>query len=254
MTAPLAAVLCNTPAMHGLARTITVVGVLLPAAWLAASCKSESAAGAVASGAAAGLSSSAAPAATSSAELPPPDALDTSGLLKALKCTPKSEGGPCRVLNQFQSCQPAKIPTPSGDGRWLGNGYTVHAGAFTEHATMLRSRRVPQNEVGKSQLGTKIGVADLPADDDTLQRQAEKAIASLGRGDVPKHGNAAIDYLKELKDWNESTCMGAKDNQLFVVADPGIYLCELSDQRLLLVQRTGGSADGLYAELWPVSW
>ena len=190
-------------------------------------------------------------------DLPTPEPLDVASLQKALKCSAKSEGGPCRVLNDFKACQPQKMLTPSGDGRWMGYGYVVRAGAFTDEFTLLRSRAVPSAEVGKTQIAAKIGLARIPEEEEVVHRQAEKSVAALARNDVPKVGNAAITYIKELKEWSEAYAVNAQDNQVYAAAADGFYLCAVSGQRLLLVQRVTSSksqGDGLYAELWPVSW
>jgi len=190
-------------------------------------------------------------------DLATPEPLDVAGLQKTLKCSPKSEGGPCRVLNDFKGCQPQKLVTPSGDGRWMGYGYVVRAGAFTDEFTLLRSRAVPSAEVGKTQLAAKIGLGRIPEEEEVTRRQAEKAVSALARNDVPKVGNAAIAYVKEMKDWSESYAVTGQDNQVYVAAADGAFLCAVAGQRVLLVQRVTSPknpGDGLYAELWPVSW
>jgi hypothetical protein len=190
-------------------------------------------------------------------DLPTPEPLDVASLQKALKCSPKSAGGPCRVLNDFKACLPQKLLTPSGDGRWMGYGYVARAGAFTDEFTLLRSRAVPAAEVGKTQIAAKIGLARIPEEEEVVRRQAEKSVAALARNDVPKVGNAAIAYIKELKEWTEAYAVNAQDNQIYVAAADGFYLCAVSGLRLLLVQRVAAPknpGDGLYAELWPVSW
>lgn len=199
---------------------------------------------------------SARPTASAALDLPAPEALDPERLSQALKCSPTSEGGPCRVLAGFGQCQPAKLETPSGDGRWIGNGYLVRDGAFTDQVMLLRSRRVPLAEVGQGQLAMKVGLATLP-DETDLKFHADKAISAASRGDVPKVNNLAIAYLKNLQDWQESYALAAQGNQVFVVAREPFQICFGRDQRVLLVQRAVGAknlADGLYAELWPATW
>jgi hypothetical protein len=209
------------------------------------------------SGAPASSSAASRPTATALPDLPTPEPLDVASLQKALKCSPKSEGGPCRVLNDFKACQAARIVTPSGDGRWLGSGYVVRAGAFTDEFTLLRSRGVPSADVSKTQIAAKIGLGRIPDEQEVARRHAEKAVSALARGDVPKVNNAAVAYIKELKEWSEAYAVAAQDNQIYVAASDGFYLCAVNAQRLLLVARMTSpksAGDGLYAELWPVSW
>ena len=243
--------------MPMLARLSLVSALALGAALLGCS-KDEAQPGAAASATAAGSGApSARPAATAAPDLPTPDPLDVPSLQKTLKCSPKSEGGPCRVLNDFKACQTARIVTPSGDGRWLGNGYVVRSGAFTEELTLLRSRSVPSGEVGKTQIAAKVGLGRIPEEEEVARRQAEKAVSALARGDVPKVNNAGVAYIKELKEWSEAYAVTAQDNQIYVAASDGYYLCAVNAQRLLLVQRVTApksAGDGLYADLYPVSW
>ncbi|MBW2528848.1 MAG: hypothetical protein JRI23_32025 [Deltaproteobacteria bacterium] len=190
--------------------------------------------------------------------VPKPEPLDVERLKKNLRCAAKSTGGPCRILNDFTGCEPHKMVTPGGEGRWIGRAYRVEGTDFVEEYLLLRSRRVPLTEVGKGQIGAKIGVATLPEEETAAHRQARKAVNKLGRDDTPKSNNAAITYLKRKQDWSESYAMEAEQNQVYVVSAEGTYLCQLKDhQRLLLIQRSTSSkrpADGLYAELYPATW
>lgn len=189
--------------------------------------------------------------------LPKPEPLDVDLLKKRLRCAAGSTGGPCRVLNDFESCQPHKLITPGGEGRWIGRGYTVDGTDFVEDYVLLRSRRVPLAEVGRGQIGAKVAVAKLPEGETAAYRQARKAVNKLARDDTPKSNNAAIVLLKRKKDWSESYAMEAKKNHVFLVG-AGSYLCQLKDhQRLLLIERSSSrdhAADGLYAELYPATW
>jgi hypothetical protein len=241
--------------MPMLARLSLVSALALGAALLG--CGKDEARPGAASSASAASAASARPVATTAPDLPTPEPLDVASLLKTLKCAPKSAGGPCRVLNDFKACQPARIVTPSGDGRWLGNGYVVRSGASTDEFTILRSHSVPSGEVGKTQIAAKIGLARIPDEEEVARRQAEHAVSALARGDVPKSNNAGVAYVKELKEWSEAYAVTAQDNQVYVAASDGYYLCAVSPQRLLLVQRVTAPkspGDGLYADLYAVSW
>jgi len=141
------------------------------------------------------------------------------------------------VLNDFKGCQPQKLVTPSGDGRWMGYGYVVRAGAFTDEFTPAPFTRGASAEVGKTQLAAKIGLGRIPEEEEVTRRQAEKAVSALARNDVPKVGNAAIAYVKEMKDWSESYAVTGQDNQVYVAAADGAFLCAVAGQRVLLVQR-----------------
>jgi hypothetical protein len=256
--APMTFALCETRPMPTLARLSLVSSLALGAALPGCTQgQAQQQASPSASIAPSPSASSARAPASAMPDLATPEPLDVATLQKTLKCSPKSEGGPCRVLNDFKGCQPQKLVTPSGDGRWMGYGYVVRAGAFTDEFTLLRSHAVPSADVGKTQIAAKIGLGRIPDDEEVARRQAEKAVAALARNDVPKVGNAAIAYIKELKEWSEAYAVTAQDNQIYVAASDGYYLCAVSAQRLLLVQRVTAPkspGDGLYAELYPVSW
>jgi hypothetical protein len=200
---------------------------------------------------------SAAPKPSASAKaLPPPAALDVAKLKASLKCG-KGGHGPCEVLQEFEDCRAFDPVTQSGDGRWLGQGSIVKKGAFVDELTLLRSRRVPLSEVGPGQLPAKIASGVIPNDRVAERRHAEAAIRAMRRGDVAKQTNAAMDYIKQRDDWQEAFSMKAADNQVYVAAAGGGYLCAKDKQRLLFVSLSGDRehpADGVYAEMWPVTW
>ena len=186
-----------------------------------------------------------------------PDPLSVALLRKELGCPSKRATEPCGVLDSFTACQPMDRVAPSGDARWMGYGYEVKEGEFVEQVTLVRVRRVPLNDVGPGQMPLKVSIVELPDDEVSAQRHAKKAIDKLSRDDVPKSTNAAVNYVKKRKPWPESFAVQAQEKQVYVAVEDGAYLCNASDQRLLVVQRAKARkspADGLYAVLWPVSW
>jgi hypothetical protein len=187
---------------------------------------------------------------------PPPKALAVASLKKALKCGASSPG-PCEVLADFEKCNAWNPVARSGDGRWIGTGYVVKQGKFVDELTVLRTKRVPLTEVGPGQLPVMIAIGNIPNDRDAVVRHAPKVIRALASGDVPKHTNAAVAYLKKRTDWSDNYVMQAEGVQIYVAVDGGAHICVINNQRLLMVRRTGGSgnaADGVYATLYPVSW
>lgn len=185
-------------------------------------------------------------------------AIEVERLKKALRCTATSQGGPCLVLNDFKDCQPHKLITPGGEGRWIGRGYRVKNTKYVEEYTLVRSRRVPTSEVGAGQVGAKVALTQIPESESGALQRAPRAINKLAHDDAPKANNPAMLYLKNLKDWSESYATEADDNQVYVSFDDGIYLCQQhAHQRLLLIgpSKSGKHpADGLYAEVYPASW
>ncbi|MBI4699670.1 MAG: hypothetical protein HY744_00650, partial [Deltaproteobacteria bacterium] len=106
-------------------------------------------------------------------------------------------------------------------------------------------------------LPVKVGLASVPDDEVAAKRHAERLIGALARDDVPKPGNEAVRYLKQLSAWSEAFALRAQQSQIYVAAAGGGHLCAASGRRLLFVERAAsrkGPADGIYAELWPVTW
>lgn len=185
------------------------------------------------------------------------EALPVAALKKELKCPAPRSTDPCDVLDNFASCVPTDKVVPSGDGRWMGVGYVVKAGEYTEQITLVRARRVPLVDVGPGQLPIKVSIVKLPDEETVAHRHAMKAINKLKRDDVPRKDNAAIDYVKKRQEWPEAFATPAKENQVYIAVEGGAYLCERSNQRMIVVKRDKArkhAADGLYAVLWPVSW
>jgi hypothetical protein len=189
--------------------------------------------------------------------MPPPKPLNVEGLKKALKCGGGGHG-PCGVLDKFAGCIAWNPVARSGEGRWLGKGHVVKNGKFIDEFTLLRTKRVPLDEVGPGQLPAKIGITNIPDDRTTEQNHARKAIGAFSRGDVPRPNiNKAITYINQRQDWPEAFSMKTEGHQVYVAVEAGAYLCELKNQQLMMVKLSGNrehKADGVYATLYAVTW
>jgi len=186
-----------------------------------------------------------------------PDDLDVAAVKKALKCLPDAKSGPCTVLAAFATCSPWSASVPSGDGRWIGNGHVVEGGKTLEEITIVRARRVPMNEVGPGQLPVRIGIADIAKEEGQAHDQADKLIRALARGDVAARSNMALEHVKKRETWPESFAMKTAGGQIYAASQGGGFICQGPRQQLFLVRRAatrGSPGDGLYAELWPVTW
>ena len=203
-------------------------------------------------------SSAAAPPPTAKVEAPPsPDDLPVAELQQHLACGGGSKTGPCAVLAAFAApCTAWNATSPSGDARWMGRGHEVENGKVTEKVTLLRLRRVPAEEVGPGQIPAKLGIAEL-LPDDPAHRAAQQAIRAFERNDVAGKTNAGLEHVKQRADWSEAFATHTRSRQVYALAHGGTFVCQGQGQRLLLVQRAGSrtsKGDGLYAELWPVTW
>jgi hypothetical protein len=186
---------------------------------------------------------------------PPPDDLAVAELQKALQCG-GGKAGPCAIVSGFTGCTVWSANLPSGEGRWIGRGFTVEKGKTTEGIAMMRVRRVPTTEVGPGQLPVKLGIAELLADDPAY-KQAGLAVRTYERQDTPPKNNAGVEHLKQRTDWVESFATRTAGGQVYALSGGGTFVCQGPKQQLLLVRRSGSrtdKADGVYAELWATTW
>ena len=189
--------------------------------------------------------------------MPPPDDLDVAAVQKALKCATDAKSGACGVLAKYTACTPWSAVSPSGDARYLGRGTLVEGAKSTETVVVLRSKRVPLNEVGPGQLGVKIGLGEITKEDGSPFDQSGQAIRSFERSDAPGKANAAIEYVKQRTQWVEAFANKTAGGQVYAIMKAGTFLCQGPRQSVLMVQKAGSrtsSGDGLYAELWAASW
>jgi hypothetical protein len=195
-------------------------------------------------------------AAASAPAAAPAGDLDVAALEKALGCKGESDG-PCGVLATYAGCDPWDGSTPSGDGRWMGKGWSRSGGKTEPQITLLRARRVAADEVGPGQVPARIGFARLDAEHPATEH-AEKAILALSRHDVPGERNQGIEYVTSLERWDaEAFATPTAKGHVFALAKGGGFLCQGPKQQLVLVLRSdarGAAGDGLYAELWPTTW
>jgi hypothetical protein len=207
------------------------------------------------SSAAASASASAAPAPASTPAPEPlaaPDNLDVASLQKSLKCGGDAKAGACGVLARFTSCTAWDAVSPGGEARFLGRGVAVEGGKSRDAFVVVRSRRVPLAEVAPGQIGAKIAVGELTKDEGGAFDQADRTVRAFERNDVPPKSSPTLEYLKKRTEWKEAFAAKTTGGQVFA---EGAYLCQGPRHELLLVQRgSKSSADGLYAELWPVTW
>lgn len=197
------------------------------------------------------------PAPTATVEAPaPPDDLDVAALQKANKCA-GSKSAPCAVLAKMASCQAWDAIVPSGDGRWFGRGTFVTGAKSDAQYTLLRSRRVAMNDVAPGQLPIKISVVELTKSDGGAYEHADRALKAFDRGDVPPRSNPTMEHIKTRTEWPEFFAMKTRGAQIYGIHQGGAYFCAGPKRELLVVVRDnkrGASADGLYAELIPISW
>jgi hypothetical protein len=230
---------------------------LVCSAALLAGCSDQAAPGAQASATA---TATAAPSPTApAAPRALPDDLPLDPLREALACAkvePDKAKGLCRVLALAGTCKPWAGLAQSGEGRYLGRAYTVEGPKREERLVIVRTRTVPLVDVGPGELNAKLAISLVPKDDAQLGN-ADRAIKAYERFDVPPKANPAVAWVKAYDSFEDLPAMRTTTGKVLVLDDSHAMLCEGDNQRLFLVHPagpTGKKGDGVYAELWPVSW
>jgi hypothetical protein len=227
---------------------VVLAGLLL------VSCSSKDPAPSASATAPAATSAVAAPAPSLSAR-PPVDDLDVAPLQKALKCAAGAKSGPCKILEAIGSCGAWEGVSPAGEAKYLGRSWDLKDGKPTEGYAVLRSRNVPLAEA-MGGIPARIGIEKVP-DDLPSMLGIKKAVQAFERHDVTQKGNAGLAWVKDKKDFSESPAFATTKKGVLVQSDDVAYVCKGSAQELFYARpkaASGGKGDGLYAELWPVTW
>ncbi|NUO47729.1 MAG: hypothetical protein HOV80_02610 [Polyangiaceae bacterium] len=186
---------------------------------------------------------------------PPADHLDVAPLEQALKCPADAKSGACKVLQAVAKCGAWEGTSPGGEAKWLGRAWEVKDGKTREAFAVLRSRTVPLDQANGG-IPARIGL-DLVPDDLPSILGIKKAVQAFERHDVTQKGNAGLAWVKDKKDFNESPAFATSKKGVLVQSETLAYVCQGSSQELFVAKPRGADAkkgDGLYAELWPVSW
>ncbi|MBL9027384.1 MAG: hypothetical protein JNL21_34655 [Myxococcales bacterium] len=196
------------------------------------------------------------PTATSASEpRPPADHLDVEPIKKALKCPAESKSGPCKILDAVATCGPWEGTSPGGEAKWLGHSWDVKDGKQKDGYAVLRSRTVPLDQASGG-IPARIGFDQVPEDLPSMLG-IQKAVSAFERHDVAQKGNAGLAWVKDKKDFSEAPAFATTKKGVLVQSDDFAYVCQGKSQELFYARpRAGGAAkgDGVYAELWPVSW
>jgi hypothetical protein len=212
----------------------------------------------------------AAPAATSAAQatapppvaaLPPPVAqqasadIDVAALQKQLGCSTSAGKQACRILAEFAEARRFTGDTPSGDGKWFGNAYTIEKKAEKNELMIFCAKRVGTAQIGPSDLPIRVGFGTLPED---KRAHGQRLAAALSRSDVVGKNNQALPFVKNFTPTGDRGVVPTSGASVRLIADETVYVREAAGQKVLLVRpSTRGSAapgDGTYAELWLATW
>jgi hypothetical protein len=186
---------------------------------------------------------------------PAPADLDVASLETELNCAKTGPKQACRILKEFASAQRYTAHTPSGEGRWVGQSFTVEKGAETERQLVLWAKTVPTSQVGPGDLPIKVGFDFFP---DELKEHAEKLVRALSRGDPPSPKNQAFPFAKSFVPAKQRVIVNTAGASVHVTSEESIYIRAKAPRSVFIVNpsssRQSATGDGMYAELWLADW
>jgi hypothetical protein len=198
-----------------------------------------------------------APAAPLTDQTPQPASpdIDLAPLQKQLGCGATGAGKQaCRILAEFAEARRFTGETPSGEGKWFGNAYTVEKKAEKTELMIFAAKRVGTGQIGPNDLPIRVGTGTLPED---KRAHGQKLASALSRADVVGRTNQALPYVKSFTPAGDRGVVATSGASVRLISDETVYVRQGSGQKVLLVRpRTGGGApgDGTYAELWLAAW
>jgi len=181
--------------------------------------------------------------------------LDIAALQKRLGCGRKHRA--CRVLRDFAEAPRGIGQAPSGQGRWMGQGFRVEKGREIRELYMLSATNVPSASVGPTDLPLRIAMGTLPRE---ARRDGEKLAKALAHSEQVANDNKALPLVKGWTSDNGRIAMPTTGPSVRLIAEDATYVRQ-SGQKVIVVRLKAAPpgaqpspGDGTYAELWPVTW
>jgi hypothetical protein len=156
-------------------------------------------------------------------------------------------------LNEFEEASRFAPQIPSGEGRWIGNSYTIEKNVEKADLIVLSASQVPTSTVPPGELALKIGIGPIP---DDKREHATKLVNALSHGDTVSKLNQAAPYVKTWKPSDARGTMATSGTSVRTVTDE-IYVRQASTKILLVrlkAQAAGSAAEATLAELWAAAW
>jgi hypothetical protein len=183
----------------------------------------------------------------------PPD-LDADALMKQLGCGAGKAKHACPILSEFARGARWTGETPSGEGRWFGNAYTLEKGSEKRAPVILLAKRAPTSQVGPSDLPIRVAVGSLP---ESTWRDAAKLITALSSSSNVSWHNPSVKYVREFSSTTDRGAVATAGASARLISDDAVYLRQGAGRKVLMVRiptGTAASGDGTYAELWATTW
>ena len=182
----------------------------------------------------------------------PPD-LDAEALGKRLGCSAGKAKHACSILAEFAQAGRWSGETPSGEGRWLGNAYTLAKGNEKKETTILVAKRAGTSQIGASDLPIRVAIGTPP---EGMWRDIDKLVRVLSSSSNVSKSNPAVKYVREFSSTADRGAVASAGTSVRLIAEESVYLRQGSARKVLMVRLANepSSGDGTYAELWATTW
>ena len=184
-----------------------------------------------------------------------PADLDVAALKKKLACAGDTHRQTCRILDEFEHGSAFTPQIPSGEGRYIGNAYTLEKNAEKSELLLLSVSQTPTAQVPPGELALRIGTGPVPAD---RHDHGVKLVNAISHGDTVSKNNQAAPYIKSWKAPDAQGTMQTSGTSVRLVSQE-MFLRLGSSSKVLLIRikpqgTQGGAPEGMFAELWAASW
>src|SRR5262249_40866769 len=172
--------------------------------------------------------------------------LDVAALKKKLSCAGDTRRQSCRILNEFGDAARFSPQIPSGEGRWIGNAYTLEKNAEKSELMIVAVSQAPTSTVPPGELALKVGIGPVPND---KREHGVKLVNALSHGDTVSKLNQTAPYVKAWKPSDARGTMATSGVSVRTVTDE-VFVRQASTKLLLVrlkAQSAGAPAEATFA-------
>jgi hypothetical protein len=182
--------------------------------------------------------------------------VDVAALQKQLGCSATAVAKEsCRILAEFAEGRRFTGETPSGEGRWFGNAYTVEKKKETTDLLILAAKRVGTSQIGPNDLPIRVALGTIP---DEKRGHGQKLASALSRADVVGKTNQALPYVKSFAGASDRGVVATSGASVRLISDEVVYVRQVAGQKIIVLRPKSAApaapGDGTYAELWLAAW
>jgi hypothetical protein len=185
---------------------------------------------------------------------------DVKPLQDQFKCPNKANKEVCDVFEGFATGTKWDLTTiQSEQARYFGKAVVYKGGEAKERWVFLVVKKVPLNKITEGDLPLKIALRELDDSRTTEIGQAEKLLWLLKRDDAVTKRSQTANYVLDYTPSNWDSSAETKGNSIILHVGGGAFVRQGKARTLHLVKvdvaRPGAtSTDGMFANLYPISW